>query len=325
MRGATAAARRVAVAGVLPLALAALLFSADPRVAEAGSVPSAYTGEADELTSSSATLKGSISPGNEETSYYFQYGTTPGYGAQTPTTPGGAGTQTIRVSAPLTGLAVDTTYHYRLVAVNAQGTKDGQGRTFTTKKIPLTFTIPAAPARHLPGSPFSLSGTLSGTASAGHAVVLEANPFPYLSGFKVIANSVLTDGAGNFSFSVPGLTQNTQLRVATLEAPVVNSDVIVERLAVRVALHVRPGGRAGYVRFYGSVTPAQVGALVSFQLLRPGHKPLAVASAIITDRAKAVSRFSRTVRIRRAGLYRAYVHVVSGAQVSNGSRTILIG
>ena len=322
----TAVARWGVGAGTLVLALATLLLSAYPQAAEAASPPNPYTGEAAELTSTSAALRGSIGPGNEQTAYYFEYGTTPGYGAQTPTTPAGAGTQAIHVSAPLTGLAADTTYHYRLVAVNALGTRDGQERLFATKKIPLTFTITAVPGSHLPGAPFSLSGTLAGTGSASHAVVLEANPFPYLSGFKAIVTPVLTDALGNFSFSVAGLSQNTQLRVATLETPPVSSRAVIERVAVRVTLHVRPSGRPGRVRLYGVVTPAQVGALVGFQLLTPGRKPRTVASTIITDRAgKAFSRFSRVVRIRHAGLYRAYVRVVSGAQVSNGSHAILIG
>jgi hypothetical protein len=309
----------------LLLTLATLLLSVIPQVAEAASAPSAYTGEAAELTSTSATLKGSIGPGNEQTNYYFEYGTTTSYGAQTPTTPAGIGTESIHVSAPLTGLVVDTAYHYRLVAVNARGSRDGQDRLFTTKKIPLAFTLAALQGRRPSGTPFSVSGTLSGTGSAGHAVVLEANPFPYLLGFKAIGNHVLTDAAGSFSFSVPGLSQNTQFRVATVEMPVVNSRAVIERVAVRVALHVRPSGRHGHVRLYGTVMPAQVGALVSFQLLRPGHKPLTVANSIIMHRAKALSRFGRTLRISRAGLYRAYVHVVSGAQVSSGSRAIRIG
>jgi hypothetical protein len=309
----------------LLITLATLLFSATPQAAEAASAPSAYTGEAAELTSTSATLKGSIGPGNEQTSYFFEYGATAAYGVQTPTTPAGAGTETIHVSVPLTGLDVHTVYHFRLVAVNARGTRDGQDRLFTTKKIPLAFTLTATPERHLPGTPFSVSGTLSGTGNVGHAVVLEANPFPYLSGFKAIVNPLLTDAAGNFSFSVPGLSQNTQFRVATVETPVVNSRAVIERVAIRVVLHVRSSGRHGYVHLYGTVTPAQVGALVSFQLLRHGHRPLTLASSIIMHRARVFSRFSRILRIRRAGLYRAFVHVVSGAQVSNSSRAIRIG
>jgi hypothetical protein len=305
--------RSVALVGSL-LACATLALTVGAQLADAAAPPTPYTGEAAELTYTSATLKGSVSPGNEQTSYYFQYGQTSAYGAQTPTTPAGAGTQTIHVAAAVTGLSIYTTYHYRLVAVNAHGTTDGQDRTFTTKKIPLAFTVAATPSRDLFGSPFSVDGTLSGTGSANHAVVLQANQFPEL-----------TDASGSFSFSVPSLSQNSQLRVATLETPPVNSRVMVELVAVRVTLHLRPTGRHGYARLYGTVTPAELGALVSFQLLRSGRRPVTVSSTVVTRRTATFSRFSRVVHIRRAGLYRALVTVASGAQVSNHSRAILIG
>jgi hypothetical protein len=306
------------------LAFAALAWSAGPQLADAASPPTASTGEATELMTSSATLKGSIYPGNQQTSYYFQYGQTSAYGAQTPTTSAGAGTQTIHVAALVTGLSVDTTYHFRLVAVNALGTKDGKDRTFTTRKIPLAFEVAATPSRDLFGTSFSVDGTLSGTGSAGHAVVLQANPFPYLAGFKNLGNPELTDASGSFSFAVPGLSQSTQLRVATLEMPPVNSRVIVELVAVQVTLHLHPTRRRGYPRLYGTVTPAELGALVDFQLLRPGRRPVTVGSTIITGGTRTVSRFSRVVRIHRAGLYRAFVYMTNGAQVSNQSRAILI-
>ena len=320
----TAIVRRLALSGSL-LAFAALALMVGPQLADAASPPIAYTGEATELTSSSATLEGSVYPGNEQTSYHFQYGQTSAYGAQTPTTPAGAGTQSIHVAVPVTGLFVGTTYHYRLVAVNGLGTKDGQDRTFTTKKIPLTFEVAATPSPDLFGSPFSVDGALSGTGSSDRAVVLQANPFPYLAGFKNVGNPELTDAGGNFSFAVPGLSQNTQLRVATLDTPPVNSRVMVELVTVRVTLHLRPTGRHGFARLYGTVTPAEFGALVDFQLLRPSHTPVTVGSTVITGGPRTVSSFSRVVRIHRAGLYRALVTVASGAQVSNHSRAVLIG
>jgi len=318
-----AIARRLAVWGSL-LAFAGLGLIA-AQVAHAAAPPTPYTGEATELTTSSAALKGTVYPGDAQTSYYFQYGTTSSYGAQTPIMPAGAGTQTIHVAVPVTGLSVDTEYHYRQVAVNALGTTDGLARTFTTKKIPLTFTVASMPSRDPFESPFTVDGTLSGTGSADHAVVLQANPFPYLAGFKAIGNPELTEASGSFSFSVPGLKENTQLRVATLETPPATSRVVVELVAVRVSLHVGPTDRAGYVRLYGTVTPAEIGAQVSFQLLRPGHGPVAVSGTIITGGKRTFSRFSRIVRIRRPGLYRALVTVASGAQASNHSRAILLG
>jgi hypothetical protein len=305
------------------VAFAVLTLSLAPA-ADAASAPIATTGEAAELTTSSATLEGSVYQGNQPTSYYFQYGLTSVYVAQTAVTPG-TGTQTIHVAVPVTGLSVGTTYHYRLVAVNATGTSEGADRTFTTKKIPLKFTLAANPSRGLFDSPFTVDGTLSGTGSADHAVVLQANPFPYLAGFKAIANPELTSASGSFSFGVPGLTQNTQLRVATLETPPVSSPTVVELVAVRVTLHLRPVGRRGYARLFGTVTPAEPVALVDFQLLAPGRRPATVGSTVITGATGSFSRFSRVVRVRRAGLYRAYVQVASGAQLSNHSRAIRIG
>ena len=316
-------ARRIAVVGSI-LAFMGLAPTM-AQVAEAASAPTPWTGEAIELTTSSATLKGSVGPGNEQTSYYFQYGLTTAYGAQTPSTPAGAGTQTIHVSTPVTGLSVYTTYHYRLVVVNAVGTTDGVDRTFTTKKIPLAFTVSATPSQSLFESPFAVSGTLSGTGSASHTIVLQANPFPFLAGFKTLGEPELTDASGSFSFSVHGLTQNTQLRIATLDTPPVYSRVVVERVAVRVTLNLRPTARQGYARLYGTVTPGERGALVSFQLLRRGDKPAAAGSTVIISSNKALSHFSRVVRIRHAGLYRANVDVASGAQASYHSRAILIG
>jgi hypothetical protein len=327
MRG--PAIRWHAVVRRVVLRASVLVFASLPlgvaRAAYASSSPTAYTGEASQVTSSSATLKGSVNPSNESTNYYFQYGQTSAYGSQTPTVSVGAGTQTVHVTAAITGLSVGTIYHYRLLAVNAQGTVDGQDRTFATKKIPLAIRVVATPSRDLFGSPFSIEGTLSGTGSVNAAVVLQVNPFPYLIGFKTIGNPELTNADGGFSFSVPGLSQNTQLRVATVGTPKVTSGTLLERVAVLVTLHLRPAGRHGYARLYGTVTPGESGAQVGFQLLSPGHRPKTVSTTLITGGTPTVSRFSRIVRIRHAGLYRAVVWVVSGAQVSNRSRAILIG
>jgi len=305
------------------LAFATVALMTVPPLAGASST-TATTGEASDLTASSATLNGYIYPGDQQTSYYYQYGLTTAYDQQTTPTGLSSTTQTTHVLVSVAGLSVYTTYHYRVVAVNAAGTTDGQDRTFTTKKIPLTFDVEATPSQDLFATPFTVGGTLSGTGSADHAVVLQANPFPYLGGFKSIGSPALTDASGVFSFSVPGLAKNTQLRVATVEAPSVSSSVLVEFVAVRVTLHLRPTGRRGYARFYGTVTPAEFGAPVEFQLLRPGRTPTTVASAPILHGTRMMSRFSRVVRIRRAGLYRAFVEVVNGEQASNSSRAILI-
>jgi hypothetical protein len=145
------------------------------QTARATSLPTAYTGEAAEVTISSARLKGSVYPGGQPTSYYFQYGPTSAYGALAPPTSAGSGSQTIHVTATITGLSAGSIYHFRLVVVNQSGTVVGQDRTLTTRKIPLLFSVAAAPSRDVFASPFRVDGTLSGTGSAGHMVMLQGS------------------------------------------------------------------------------------------------------------------------------------------------------
>ncbi|MDX6310053.1 MAG: hypothetical protein QOI06_3099 [Nocardioidaceae bacterium] len=112
--------------------------SAQPHFAvlATAAAPMVTTGGASSVTSAGATVKGTVNPEGSDTTYYFEYGTDTTYG--TTTTPGsaGAGTTAQSVSAALTGLTGSTTYHYRLVATNANGTTDGTDATFTTKSAP---------------------------------------------------------------------------------------------------------------------------------------------------------------------------------------------
>jgi hypothetical protein len=73
-----------------------------------------------------ATLNGEVRPVGVETKYYFEYDTTTAYGSKTAETSVGSGGEFVAVSAPLTGLAPGTSYHYRLVATNSRGDDDGK-------------------------------------------------------------------------------------------------------------------------------------------------------------------------------------------------------
>jgi hypothetical protein len=288
--------------------------------------PGAYTGSASQLTTSSATLAGSVNPKGQPTSYFFQYGRNPAYEAQTPTFSLGAGGTSVHVTAPITGLLPFTAYHVRLVATNAAGTMYGADRLFTTKKLPLKFTsLELLPRPVTFARPFSVTGKLSGTDAAGHTVELEGSPFPYVGSFRPIAGPQTTDTGGGFTFTVRGLSENTALRVATGDAIPVHSPTRIQLVASRVTLHVRSTGRRGFVRLLGTITPAQPGARVTFQLLGPRRRPFAIAGTFLGNSAKAGSRFAKVVHIRRPGLYRASVRGLGGAQVAGHSRAILIG
>jgi hypothetical protein len=315
-------------AGVVALAivLAALALPVAGQAAVAAPpAPTVSTGGASGVSYSSATLNGDVNAQGAATNYYFEYGTTGAYGAQSPLSPAGNANTSVKVSQAITGLQAATRYHYRLVAVGPGGTVAGKDRTFTTPRIPLSLALVSTPNPVVFGSPFYVEGTLSGTGGANHAIVLQANPFPYTGGFKTVGNPELTNSVGGFSFPYLGLTENAQLRVTTVGLPVVISPVVLETVAVRATFHVHSTKRRGYVRLYGTVTPAEPGAQVGFQLLKPGHASINQGGTPVKAATATSSTFSGFMRLRRPGLYRALIKVSDdGAHVSNYSAPILI-
>ena len=235
----------------------------------AGTLPAVSTGGARQVSYGSATLDGSVNPEGSDTSYYFQYGVTKAYGSQTAIADAGAGIHTVSVSLSVAGLQPLTVYHYRLIAVNGRGAATGRDRTLLTTKVPLSLQILSSPNPVLFGGPITVQGTLSGTESAGRAVVLQANQFPFTAGFQNVGNPELTTATGSFSFPVLGLSQATQFRVVTTTNPPVISPVAVENVAVRVDGHVGRARRRHFARIHGTVTPAEDGMQVG--ILRIVH------------------------------------------------------
>jgi hypothetical protein len=98
------------------------------------------TGESTtEVTGTSAKLTAEVNPGGAETTYHFEYDTTPytapaPHGTQTPNTPLLASDDSLhQASVAIAGLAVATEYHYRIVVENETGTERGPDATFTTQ------------------------------------------------------------------------------------------------------------------------------------------------------------------------------------------------
>jgi hypothetical protein len=85
------------------------------------------------ITTTGATLNGTLNPNSSATSYHFEYGTDTSYGSSTPSTDAGAGAADQPVTAGLTGLIAGMTYHFRLVADNgAGGVQHGADGVFST-------------------------------------------------------------------------------------------------------------------------------------------------------------------------------------------------
>ena len=97
--------------------------------------PSATTNPATNITTSSATLNGSVNPHNLTTTIHFQYGTTTSYG-RTTIAQTRRGNMDRNMAANISQLNMHTTYHFRIVATNTDGTRMGNDRTFRTLGTP---------------------------------------------------------------------------------------------------------------------------------------------------------------------------------------------
>jgi hypothetical protein len=84
------------------------------------------------VTASTVDLSARIDPRGYDTTYRFEYGTSTSYGASIPIPDAdiGAGTSDVTAAQHVAGLQTNTTYHWRVVAHNVNGTATGQDHTF---------------------------------------------------------------------------------------------------------------------------------------------------------------------------------------------------
>lgn len=157
--------------------------------------PVATTLAATSITETGAALNATVAANSADTTVSFQYGLTTAYGntvAATPASLSGSGTAV--VGCTIGELIVGTTYHYRVVADNVNGTGYGDDMTFTASNPPVFGgyeiatpwqTAAVIPLRKLltktsapDGDAFAV--TTAGPASAkGGTVVLLADSIGY--------------------------------------------------------------------------------------------------------------------------------------------------
>ena len=117
------------------------------------------TNAATNITSSSATLNGTVDPNAITTTVHFQYGTTTNYGSTTANR-NYSGNTTQNVSAEITGLTPNTTYHFRLVGTNNRGTTVGSDRTFTTSSVTGPPVVATSAATNIASFSAKLNGSV---------------------------------------------------------------------------------------------------------------------------------------------------------------------
>src|SRR5205807_7138966 len=90
-------------------------------------------GPARHVTSTAATLTGTVNPNGSATSCWFQYGRTSAYGSRTPVRSVGSGSKPKKLDARITGLAPGTVYYYKLACRNLGGQASEGPANFRTQ------------------------------------------------------------------------------------------------------------------------------------------------------------------------------------------------
>jgi phosphodiesterase/alkaline phosphatase D-like protein len=228
-------------------------------------IPIVTTNAATRVLQDGATLNGTVNANNANTTVTFEYGLTTTYGTTVTAVPGTVtGSANTPVSVPISGLTVNTLYHYRVVGANINGTANGLDMTFTTTTAPIAITEAAT-------SVTATSATLNGTANANYDTsTLVA--FQYDS----------SPPAPSYSFSTAGIP-NT-----------INGSTDIPITGILTGL---TPNNTYYYRIYtvNSLDPADVtyGAQMTFTTL-----PADTAPSAVTDPASAVGATTATVNGR---------------------------
>jgi uncharacterized protein (TIGR02145 family) len=165
--------------------------------------PTVATGAATNPGTTIATINGTVNANGFSSSLTFEYGTNTSYGNSVAASPATVtGSDNNQVSVNLTGLAVNTLYHYRVSANNCGGTVTGNDMTFTT--------LPALSFNYYIAS--LTSAACQAIIDAGGGASISARGFCWSTSQNPTINDSKTPGGtgtGTYTASISGLTMNT--------------------------------------------------------------------------------------------------------------------
>ena len=160
------------------------------------------------ISSTTVVLNGIVNANNTQTVITFNYGATAGYGYSVTANPSViTGNSDTAVMANISGLSQNTLYHYRITAVNADGTVNSTDGAFTTEEIIATATISDATLVT------SKSAILHGKVNPNNSLTTVV--FNYGTNTDYVSNSLATQSPINgtheieVSTHITGLTPNT--------------------------------------------------------------------------------------------------------------------
>ena len=238
-------------------------------------VPTATTSAATSITTTGATLNGTVNDNGAATTVNFNYGTTVSYGSSATATqsPVASGTGSTSVSAPLTGLTCNTLYHFRVSATNSVITTNGSDTTFTTSACPVpTLSVTNSPQTYT-GSAIPAVVSCQGGGVASNILYGGSSSAPSDVGtYAITANCAAST---NYSAVTGASAGNFVISAATPTLSVTNSPQTYTGSAIPAVVSCLGGGSVSNVKYNNSSTV-----------------PSAVASYAITADCAASANYS---------------------------------
>jgi len=186
------------------------LFDESDNLAITSLSPTLVTQNASSVTGTSATLNGTVNANGEEVTVSFEWGETTAYGNTVEAVPLiVTGTSVTAVSADISGLSNGTTYHFRLLAENQDGTSYGNDISFTTHSL---ATVTTDAITEITSSSATSGGYVSsngGSAVTDRGVCWSTSQNPSINDFYESKGS----GVGTFTHELTGLSDNTDYYV----------------------------------------------------------------------------------------------------------------
>jgi hypothetical protein len=307
----------VAAMAAFATALLVLVFGASSVSAN---IFFSVTDPATDIHRGSASLNGHYANDFQDTHYFFEWGETEAYGQTTPLPPGAAIPGNFEITAPpitISGLSGGTTYHYRLVASDADGTVNGNDMTFTTLAVDnLTADAPTAvsdTSAELNAS-FDGDGTTEtsyyfewgATTAYGNATPAPpGNTVPAASGRVHVPPVLISglDGGAIYHYRVVatnplGTTVSGDATFTTAEAPNISNlrsaNVTATSAELLADINPRSGETSYYFEWgptaaYGNKTPAPAGDAGSVSSVVPVSVALEGLSPTITYHFRLVA------------------------------------
>src|SRR3954452_12680953 len=278
----------------------------------------ATTDPATDITPVGASLHGTVDPRGVASSAFFQYGTTKNYGNRTPDQSAGVSPGAIQLSAGVTGLKSSTTYHFRIVAQNADGRVNGKDVTFTTGAPTTTPVFTPNPVPY--GDPVTVSGQIVGSGSNGAEVTLFGRAFPFTAPFTQFGNTVVADANGNYLFVLTSALSTAQFEVRAKTNPPFTSSEQTLQVSSKISLAVADKVRKGHkVRFHGIVAPGQDGIVVEIQKRQRDGSFRVFKRTTLKHRKDGRSSYSVRKKLYRRGIFRAVVQSAGGSVIPGTS------